>query len=95
MQLQMFNTPPKKKDLSLFATISASPEYAPTSAEQLLSERFITQNGMLLLRQGMASAYRQGNWKNYLQLVRSEIDFKKGRITMGQVLRGNMLGNMR
>lgn len=72
-------------------TLVAIPEYAPSTAEQLLSERYVAQNGMLLLRQKMGQAYRQKDWKNYLQLIRFEIDIKKGRIPFDQALKSHTL----
>ncbi len=72
-------------------TLAAAVEYAPSTAEQLLSDRYITQNGMLLLRQKMSHAYRQKDFKNYLQLVRFEIDIKKGRIPFDQALKSSVL----
>lgn len=72
-------------------TLAAATEYVPGAAEQLLSERYIAQNGMLLLRQKMGQAYRQKDWKNYLQLVRFEIDIKKGRIPFDQALKSYSL----
>lgn len=92
IQLQLFNRPPKKVDQTPFMkTITAESEYIPNTAENLLSDRFITQNGMLLLRQKMGAAYRQKDWKTYLQLVRFEIDIKKGRITFDHALKSSML----
>lgn len=91
MQLQLFSRPPVQKKNVILETITPYPDYAPTSIEQLLSDRYITQNGMLLLRQSIASAYRKGDWKNYLKLVRSEIDMKKGRITLAQALKEHAL----
>lgn len=74
-------------------TLAAAAEYSPGAAEQLLSERYISQNGMLLLRQKMSQAYRQKDWKNYLQLVRFEIDIKKGRIPFDQALKSQTLNS--
>ncbi len=72
-------------------TLAAAAEYSAGAAEQLLSDRYIAQNGMLLLRQKMGQAYRQKDWKNYLQLIRFEIDIKKGRITFDQALKTYMI----
>lgn len=72
-------------------TLAAASDYMPSTAQQLLSDRYIAQNGMLLLRQKMSLAYRQKDWKNYLQLIRFEIDIKKGRIPFDQALKSNVL----
>ena len=74
-------------------TVIAASEYVPGSAEQLLSDRYISQNGMLLLRQKMGIAYRQKDWKNYLQLIRFEIDIKKGRTPFDQALKSHALSS--
>jgi len=89
IQLQLFNKP-AQRNKPLIKQMAVS-EYMPDTSEQLLSERYIAQNGMLLLRQRMSSAYRQKDWKNYLQLVRFEIDIKKGRIPFGQALKSYVL----
>ncbi len=94
IQLQLFNQLSKKSSKALLMqTIEPTSEHRPSPAEQLLSDRYIAQNGMLLLRQRMSLAYRQKDWKNYLQLVRFEIDIKKGRIPFDQALKSSVLQN--
>lgn len=92
IQLQLFNQLSKKNIRTpLIQTFAAAAEYTPSIAHQLLSDRYISQNGMLLLRQRMGQAYRQRDWKNYLQLVRFEIDIKKGRLPFDQALKSSIL----
>ena len=93
IQLRLFNSPHVKKSpkAALFQTLSTELNHQKTPAEELLSERYISQNGMLLLRQKISTAYRQGDIKTYLMLVRFEIDLKKGRITLGQALKQTLL----
>lgn len=92
MQLQLFNKSVKKSSKApLMQTFAAAADHLPNTMEQLLSDRYISQNGMLLLRQKMSLAYRQKDWKNYLQLIRFEIDIKKGRIPFDQALKSNIL----
>ena len=92
IQLQLFNKSAKKSSKApLMQTLAAASDYMPSTAQQLLSDRYIAQNGMLLLRQKMSLAYRQKDWKNYLQLIRFEIDIKKGRIPFDQALKSNVL----
>jgi hypothetical protein len=94
IQLQLFNQLSKKSSKALLMqTITAASEHRPNPAQQLLSDRYIAQNGMLLLRQRMSLAYRQKDIKNYLQLVRFEIDIKKGRIPFDQALKSSVLQN--
>jgi hypothetical protein len=95
IQLQLFNQQLSKKTKVplMMQTLAAAVEYTPSTAEQLLSDRYITQNGMLLLRQKMSQAYRQKDFKNYLQLVRFEIDIKKGRIPFDQALKSHTLSS--
>jgi hypothetical protein len=92
IQLQLFNQSSKKSSRApLIQKVAVASEYTPGTAEQLLSDRYVSQNGMLLLRQKMSLAYRQKDWKNYLQLVRFEIDIKKGRISFDQALKSNCI----
>lgn len=92
IQLQLFNQPSRKSSKASFMQMVSVPsEHSPNVAEQLLSDRYVSQNGMLLLRQRMSLAYRQKDWKNYLQLVRFEIDIKKGRLPFDQALKNNIL----
>lgn len=56
-----------------------------------LNPREVQANGMAFIRQQMAKARQEGNWKRYLRIVRIEIDMKKGRITLSQAVKEIML----
>ncbi len=93
IQLQLFAAAfAKKKQPEFMKTITVDSGYMPDDMQHLLSDGYIKQNGMLLLRQKMSAAYRERNWKLYLQLVRAEMDFKKGRIPFDQALKNIFMG---
>lgn len=59
-----------------------------------LSDRFVDDNGMLVLRTLLKRANKAKNWKKYQNVLQTEMSFKKGKNTLKNHLRHLILTDL-
>ena len=64
------------------------------SLENLLSDRFIEENGMLGIRMLLKRANKEQNWEKYQTILAAEISLKKGENTIKNHLRHLILSDI-